>query len=72
MLTTLDDFLLRNLAGNGFQDYLLHHLPMDGGEADQPAVVCVFLLALLEEECDICFPPVFGHLPSITMINQDY
>lgn len=63
MLTTLDDFLICNLAGNGFQDYLLHHLPVDGGEVDQPVVVCVFLLALLEEAGDICFPPVFGHFP---------
>jgi len=40
MLTTLD------VPGNGFQDWLLHHLPRDRGEVDQPVVPWVLLAYL--------------------------
>jgi len=41
------------VAGNGFQDQLLHHLRRDQGEADGPVVPWVLLLALLEDRSDI-------------------
>jgi len=34
MLTTPDDFLVLHMPGNGFQNYLPHHLPRDQGETD--------------------------------------
>lgn len=45
MLTWDADFLVLNVPGNGFQDYLLLHIPRDRGEADWP----VILWLLLEE-----------------------
>lgn len=38
MLNTPDDFLVFHVPGNGFQDELLHCVPMDQDEADQLVV----------------------------------
>jgi len=46
------------LLEDDLQDKLLHHLSWDGGEADQPVVPWVFLLALFEDWSDICLSPV--------------
>lgn len=64
MLTAPVDFLLPHVHRNSFQDELLHRLPRDRGEADQPVVLQVVLIALLEDRSGVCFPPVFGHLIS--------
>ena len=45
--------LVLHVSGSGFQEYLSHHLLRDQGEADQPVVVLVLLLALLEGRGDI-------------------
>jgi len=54
--------LVPQMFGDGFQEYLLHPLSRDTGEADQPVVTCVFFLACLEDASDICFFPLFRNL----------
>ena len=61
MLTTLDNLLFLHLSQNDIQNELLHLLSQDGGEADQPAVPWVLLLAFIEGWSDIGFAPVLGH-----------
>jgi len=62
MLTTPDNLLFFHLLVDDLQDKLLHHLSWDGGEADQPVVPWVLLLALFEDWSDIGLSPVLGHL----------
>lgn len=70
MLTTLDD-LVFHVPGNGFQDYLLHHLHRDQGEVDQSVVSCI-LLALFEDSNEICFPSVLRHVSQSPQSLKDY
>ena len=50
LLTGLNYPLLHHMFQKFFQDYFLHHLPRDWGEAAWPAVPQILLLALLENE----------------------
>lgn len=47
------------LLGNVFQNWLLHYLPRDQGETDQPVFPWILLLAFLEEWSNICFLSFF-------------
>lgn len=49
MLTTFDDHLLFYMLGEDLQNDLFNHLSRDGGEAHQPVVSQVLLLALFED-----------------------
>ena len=49
MLTTPDDLLLFQLLGEGIQNKLFHNLSRDRGEADQPVVSQILLLAIFED-----------------------
>jgi len=71
MLTAPDHLLAFHVPGHGFQDLLLPHLPRDQGEADQPVVPWVLLLAV-ENRSDIHFPPVFRHISQLPGSIKDY
>jgi len=58
MLTTPDSLLFLHLLRDDIQKELLYHLSSDGGEADQPVVLWVFLLALFEDWSEIDFSSV--------------
>lgn len=60
-MTILDLLFVLPVYGNPFWDKLLHHLPRDQGEADQPGVHQIPPLALLEETHGIwVFFPLSG------------
>lgn len=48
MVTTHIPLFIVLMSGNGSQDYLLHHLPRNWGEADQPIVCWIPLLLFLK------------------------
>ena len=62
MLTSRNHLLVLHMFGNSFQNYLLHFLSRDWGEAGQSGVPQVLLLALLEENSGISFLPVLWKL----------
>jgi len=63
MLTAPDNLLFLHLLNDDLQNALqLCRLFQDGGDADQPVVPWVLLLALFEDWNDTGFPPVLGHL----------
>lgn len=53
MLTNPDHVFVPCVPGNGFQDWLFHHLPRDYGEIVQTVVLWVFLFVLPEERSGI-------------------
>ena len=55
MLTTPSHLLVLYLFTNGSQDYLLHHLPRNRGEADQPVVCWIPLLLFLKTGVTFAF-----------------
>jgi len=61
-VTTPDNRLFLHLLRDNIHNELLHHLSRDGGEADQPVVPSVLLLALFEDWSDSGFPLVLRHL----------
>lgn len=63
MLTIPRHLLVLNVSSNGFQDYLLHHLPRAWGKADWLFVLGT-LLALLEDRSHICLLPKLRNLPT--------
>ena len=64
------------MARDDIQNELLHRLSRDGGEADQPSVPWVLLLALLEDWSDIGFPPLTvtapSSAPSLHVLSQSF
>lgn len=62
MLMSPDQILILYMFEQGFQDHLLHQIPKDQGEADQPVVPCILLLALLEDRSDIWLLPILRNL----------
>jgi len=58
MLTTPDNLLVLHLLRDDICNELFHHLSRDGGEADQPVVPWVLLLALFEDWSDNGSPQV--------------
>ena len=70
MLTTPKQFLVLHMSGNGFQNYLLHHLPKKQDEADWPVAPWILLLP---GRNDICFlPNLFQTSPWLSWPFQDY
>jgi len=55
MLTVPNHLLVLNKFGNGFQSYMLHHLLWDRGDTNQPVVVQILLLVLLDSKSDLTF-----------------
>ena len=60
-MTTPDNLLFLHLLRDDIQKELFLHLSREGGEAKQPVVSWVLLLALLEDWSDIGFAPVLRH-----------
>ena len=70
MLTTPDNFPFFHLLDDDLQNELPHHLSRDGGEADQPVVPWVLLLALFEDWSDIGLSPVSGTSPVLQELSK--
>ena len=62
MLTSPDYLFLFQSLGDDIQNEQLHHSPRNGGEADQPVVSQLPLLALFEDWSHSSSPPALRHL----------
>lgn len=61
LLITTDDFLATYMPVSNIHKELLHQFPRDQSTADQPVILWVLLLALLEDKSDVCSPSVSRH-----------
>lgn len=52
--------LALHVLGNGFQEHLFHKPPRDRSVPKQLVVSQIFLLALLQDGCDVCLFPVIS------------
>lgn len=71
MLIIPDDFLLIHVPGSGFQGFLLLHHPRGQGVVDQPVFPQGLLLASLEDQSNISFPPFLRHFFHLPWSSKD-